>query len=432
MTAREFLDGFRQDDRLVTGAYYSEDPVPVEPGDTVGVVLMNLGGPTCAEDVEPFLYNLFMDPAVFEVPLPKPVRDWACRYLARKRSAVVGKGYEQIGGCSPLNRHTAEQARALEARLNDRFGPVTGARFRTYAAMRYWRPSSEEAAGQMASDGVSKVVLLPLYPQFSKTTTGSSLVYWKALEEKGEIPVWPTSFVYEYAAHPKLVQALSERIDEGLQRFPATVRDRVHLVFVAHGTPRRELTKRRDPYCCLVHSTVQQVMSHREAHDAGRAFHVAFQSKVGPAKGLTPSTPDKLEQLADDGHTAVLVVPVAFVSDHVETAYALDIEVREEALRNGIEHYEVTSGLNCHPLLIEALAECVAAQVSPVSVSRGDGADALPAALPALPRYKVGRRTVRCHQCPFVTEAHDWSGEPAVHVPAPLASPAPAPSSRAA
>src|SRR5690606_19808421 len=382
MTAREFLDGFRQDKRLVTGGYFSADPVLVEPGDTVGVVLLNLGGPTSVEAIEPFLYNLFMDPAIIDIPLPKPLRDWLCRYIARKRAVVVGKDYEQIGGCSPLNRHTEEQARALEARLNDRFGPVTGARFRTFAAMRYWHPTSEEAAERMAQEGVDKVILLPLYPQYSKTTTGASLVYWKALEEKGEIPTWPTSYVGEYAAHPKYVQALSERIDEGLQRSPATVRDRVHLVFSAHGTPLKELMKRRDPYCCLVHSTVQQVMSHREAHDAGRAFHVAFQSKGGPAKWLTPSTPDKLEELADDGHTAVLVVPVAFVSDHVDTAFELDIEVREEAVHAGIEHYEVTSGLNCHPLFIEALAECVAAQVSPASVSRGDGADALPAALP--------------------------------------------------
>ena len=433
MTAREFLDGFRQDERLVTGAFYSETPVPVEPGDTVGVVLMNLGGPTCIADVEPFLYNLFMDPAIIDIPLPRGMRDRLCRFIARKRAVIVGKDYEQIGGCSPLNRHTAEQARALEGRLNDRFGPLTGVRFRTYTAMRYWQPTSEQAAQQMARDGVDKVVLLPLYPQYSKTTTGASLVYWKALEEKGEIPAWPTSFVYEYAAHPKLVQALSERIDEGLQRFPATVRDRVHLVFSAHGTPLKELARRGDPYCCLVHSTVQQVMGHREPHDPGRPFHVAFQSKVGPAKWLTPSTPDKLEQLADDGHTAVLVVPVAFVSDHVETAYELDIEVREGAHHNGIEHFEVTSGLNCHPLFIEALAECVAAQVNPASISRGDGADALPAALPVLPRYEVSRRTVRCSRCPFVTEAHDWSGEPAVHVPAPLATPAPTPpSSRAA
>ncbi|MDX1418613.1 MAG: ferrochelatase [Rubricoccaceae bacterium] len=427
MTAREFLNGFKRDERLVTGAYFGEEPVHVEPGETVGVVLMNGGGPTSVEAIEPYLYNVLMDPAVVDLPVPRMMRDRLCRLLARRQARAAGKDYEQIGGSSPLNRLTEEQARALEVRLNGRFGAASGVRFRTYAASRYWRPSSEAAARRMAQDGVDKVVLLPLYPQYSKTTTGTSLAYWKALEERKEIPTWPTSFVYEYAAHPKLVQALSERIDEGLQRFPATVRPRVHLLFSAPATAQKELSRWKDPYCCLVHSTVQQVMAHREGHDPARAFEVAFRGLGGAQKRLTPSTTDTLERLADDGQTAVLLVPVAFVSDHDEAAFALDIAIREQALRDGIEHYEVTSGLNCHPLFIEALAECVAAQLSPTAVSRGDGADVLPAAVPALPRYTVSRRTVRCHQCPFVTEAHDWSGEPAVHVPAPVASPASSP-----
>jgi ferrochelatase len=424
MTAREFLDGFSPDARLATGAFFGEEPVPVEPGQTVGVVLMNLGGPRAMDEVEPFVFNRLMDPAAFEAPVPGALRERLCRLLARRRARAVAKGYEQIGGCALLNRHTEEQARALEGRLNDRFGPLTAARFRTYVAMRYGHPASEEAAAQMARDRVDRVVLLPLYPQYAASTTGSALAYWKALEEHGELPTWPTSYVSEYSAHPKLVQALAERVHEGLQRFPVTVRDRVHLVFTAHGTALKELTKRRDPYCCLVHATVQQVMGHREPHDPGRPFHVTFQKTLGPGRQLTPSTRDRLEQLAEDGHTAVLLVPVSCVSDRVETAFGLDIEGREEAYRFGIEHYEVASGLNGHPLFIEALAECVAAQVSPAALSRGDGADAIPAALPALPRYKVSRRTVRCHQCPFVTEAHDWSGEPAVHVPAPLDAPA--------
>jgi protoporphyrin/coproporphyrin ferrochelatase len=253
-------------------------------------------------------------------------------------------------------------------------------------------------------------VLLPLYPQYSKTTTGSSLIYWKALEEAGEIPQWPTTYAQEYSTHPKYVQALSERIDEGLQRFPRHVRDEVQLVFSAHGTPLKEMTRRRDPYCCLIHSTVQQVMEYRERErEESRPFHVAFQSKVGPAEWLTPSTPDKLEELANAGHLAVLVIPVAFVTDHIETAFELDIEVREEAEKFGIHHYEVTSGLNCHPLFIDALAEVVAAQVELARDIAGDGAPAeLPRPICQLPRYKSTARTLRCHQCECVTEAHNW------------------------
>ena len=419
MTPREFLSDYSDDPRLVTGGYYAQTPLELEAGDRVGVVLLNVGGPTCVEDVEPFLYNLFMDPAIIDLPVPRVLRHRMARFLSRRRAKDIRKDYHMIGGSSPLNRHTQEQVHELERRLNDRFGALTGATFTTYVAMRYWHPTSEEAAAQMVADGVTKVVLLPLYPQYSKTTTGSSLAYWKSLEGAGEIPTWETTFVYEYCAHPKYIQAISERIDEGLQRFPREARDRVHLVFSAHGTPLKELEKRRDPYCCLVNSTVQRVMDYRQAHDPSRPFHTAFQSKVGPSKWLTPSTPDKIEELADDGHTATLVIPVAFVSDHIETAYALDIQVREEAIEAGIEHYEVTRGLNGHPLFIEALAESVAAQVSlPVS---GDGATAnlLPSSIATLPRFKASARTVRCERCPLVTEACDWSQEPATRVPVP-------------
>lgn len=417
MTPREFLKVYRYDERLITGGFYSQEPVDVEPGDTVGVVMMNLGGPMQEEDVEPFLYNLFMDPAIIDIPLPKGPRHLLSRYIASKRSKTVGEDYKLIGGNSPINRLTAEQAATLERRLNERFGAAIGAAFKTYIAMRFWKPFSEDCAAQMRADGVDKVVLLPLYPHYSKTTTGSSLVYWKALEEEGEIPSWPTSLVYEYAAHPLFAQAISERIDEGLQRFPHAVRDKVHLVFSAHGTPVKEMKKRRDPYCCLVHSTVQQVMDAR-AEKEDRPFHVAFQSKVGPAEWLTPSTPDKLEELASEGHTAVLVIPVAFVTDHIETAFELDIEVREEAEEFGIEHYEVTSGLNCHPLFIEALAESVAAQVTAVQQVAGDGvANALPQPIPTLPRHKAKSREVRCHQCECITEARCWTKQPGTASP---------------
>src|SRR5690606_21114520 len=227
MTPREFLKGYQYDERLVNGGYFPQEPVDVEPGDRVGVVMLNLGGPMAEEDVEPFLYNLFMDPAIIDIPLPKPLRHWLSRYIAKKRSRSVGEDYRQIGGHSPISRLTREQAKALERRLNDRFGPVTGATFRTYIAMRYWKPFSEECAAQMKADGIDKVVLLPLYPQYSKTTTGASILYWHALQQAGEIPQWPTSLVFEYAAHSLYVQSLSERIDEGLQRFPHGVRDKV-------------------------------------------------------------------------------------------------------------------------------------------------------------------------------------------------------------
>lgn len=413
MTPREFLKEYSYDERLVEGSYYPSEPVSVESGDTVGVVLMNLGGPRSPEETQEFLYNLFMDPAIIDLPVGGILRHWLSKLISSLRSNSVSEDYEAIGGGSPINRLTEEQSERLQEELNATYGGRLDVDFKTYIAMRYWHPFSEEAAAQMEDDGVDKVVLLPLYPQYSKTTTGSSLVYWRKLQERGEIPEWPTSSVFEYATHPKYIQALSERIDEGLQRFPQEMRPDVQLVFSAHGTPLKEMTERRDPYCCLIHSTVDRVMKHR---DTDRPFHVAFQSKVGPDEWLTPSTPDKLEELAERGHRSMLLIPVAFVTDHIETAFELDIELREEAQEFGIEHYEVTSGLNCHPLFIETLAEATAAQitVSGDAAVAGDGVSAtnlLPRSIAERTCYRKQDRTTQCHQCERITEALRWDTE---------------------
>ncbi len=423
MTPREFLKKYRYDTRLVTADYYPSEPLTVEEGDRIGVVLMNLGGPNSVEQVAPFLYNLFMDPAIIDIPLGGALRHWLCKFISSTRAKAVGKDYEVIGGGSPITRLTREQSLSLEAVLNRQFGKQFGAEFKVYIAMRYWHPTSEEAAAQMQADGVNKVVLLPLYPQYSKTTTGSSLVYWWMLEQAGEIPQWPTTYVFEYAANPKYVQALSERIDEALQRFSRRVRDDVHLLFSAHGTPVKEMKERRDPYCCLVHATVDRVMSFR---GFDRSYHVAFQSKVGPAEWLTPSTPDKLQELAKEGHTSVLVIPVAFVTEHIETSYELDIEVREEAEHAGIRQYEVMPALNCHPLFIEALSEATVAQLSlPAGQEGGNGAlNGAAREYPLrpirdLPRFNSSDRCTRCHQCEFITEAHRWTRDESAPDPHP-------------
>ncbi|MFQ6112940.1 MAG: ferrochelatase, partial [bacterium] len=174
MDPREFLKYYRYDNRLVTGAYYSTSAIKAEPGDTIGVVLLNLGGPDKIEDIEPFLYNLFMDPAIIDMPFGGILRHGLSKFFSRIRSKRAGKDYEVIGGGSPINKLTREQAENLESILNNQFGEPAGVRFRVYMAMRYWHPTSEEAAKKMQADNVKKVVLLPLYPQYSKTTTGSS------------------------------------------------------------------------------------------------------------------------------------------------------------------------------------------------------------------------------------------------------------------
>lgn len=403
MDARTFLKHYRYDERLITGRYFIPEPLRVSAGETVGVVLLNLGGPEKLADIEPFLYELFMDPAIIDMPFKGILRHGLSKLISSRRSQKVGKDYQKIGGGSPLNRLTREQAENLERRLNDVYGKSAGVNFKVYMAMRYWHPTSEEAAAEMQKDGVDKVLLLPLYPHYSKTTTGSSLIYWWTLQEHGEIPKWPTTFVYEYAAHPKYVQAISERIDEGLQRFPDEMRSQVQLLFSAHGTPLYEMKKRRDPYCCLIHSTVEQVMALRK-HDL--PFHVAFQSKVGPAEWLTPSTPDKLQELAQNGHKTVLLIPVAFVTDHIETAFELDMLIRGQAEAFGIEHYEVTGGLNSLPLFIEALADVAVSQMH----LHSEAPQAVKQKFANLPKFSSEARQCRCHQCEQITEAVCWNG----------------------
>lgn len=405
MNVRQFLKLYKYDERLVTGAYYPLEPLDAKAGDTIGVVLFNLGGPRTLSEVEPFLHNLFMDPAIIDIPLGGVLRHWLSKLISSTRSKKVCKDYEKIGGGSPINRLTEEQAKNLEMALNRTFGEPNKVRFRVYIAMRYWKPFTEVAVQKMQEDGIDKVVLLPLYPHYSKTTTGSSLIYWWTLEQEQEIPAWPTAYIPEYATHPKYIQAISARIDETIERFPEYVRKQIQLVFSAHGTPVNEMKVRRDPYCCLIHATVEAVMDFRQ-HDY--PFHVAFQSKVGPEEWLTPSTPDKLQELAEANHDTVLIIPVAFVTDHIETAFELDMLIREQAQEFGIKYYEVMGGLNSHPLFIEALSEAVISQVT-LPASGQQLAKAQP--FRDLPKCTPDRKT-RCHQCEYITEAVRWDSIP--------------------
>lgn len=413
MTPLDFLRRYEHDERSFRGHYYPTTPLGVEEGDRVGVVLMNLGGPDALEDVEAFLYNLLMDPALLDLPVGGGLRHGACRALAAFYAESVQQEYELIGGGSPLTRLTHEQAQSLGQYLNDHFGEPTGIEFGTYVAMRHWHPFSEEAAAQMAEDEVDKVVLLPLYPQYSVATSGSSLAYWKALDERGNMPSWPTTAQLEYAANPKYVQALSERIDEGLQRFPTGQREDVELLFSAHGPPLRSAHRERDPYCCLVHSTVQRVMQYR-GHD--RPVHTGFQNRIGIRSGLSPSTPTTIQKLARDGVDSVLVVPLTLATDHLLTSYGLDIDARQQAEAAGIMHFEVTSPLNTHPLFIEALGEATISQLSlPVDVNQlRVGGDGLAQDYPLRPfaerpRFDEAARAARCDVCDASTPARRWA-----------------------
>jgi ferrochelatase len=317
----------------------------------VGVVLLNLGGPDSMDAVEPFLYNLFSDPDIIDFPGSFLFRRALAKLISNRRAPKVQKQYERIGGKSPLKEHTLRQAALLEEKLNERF-PA-----KVYAAMRYWRPSTDETLDAIAQDGIRKVVLLPLYPQYSKATTESSVKEWdNRLKLRGEKSgVEETLLIESYYDYLPYIRSFVDRIKEGFDRFPEDRRDNVFLLFSAHGTPMK-LVRQGDPYSGHIQKTVDAILS--EGRFANPTT-LSYQSKVGPMKWLTPSTPDTVRELAAKGVKDLLVVPVAFTSDHLETLFELQIEYGHLAKTLGVEQFEVTTGLNDSPIFIDALARLV-------------------------------------------------------------------------
>lgn len=317
----------------------------------LGVVLLNMGGPTSLDAVRPFLQNLFLDREIISFGPMEFARRPLAWFIAKRRAEVVKGNYAQIGGRSPIAELSRKQGEALERRLAERLAGRAEVMVRI--GFSYWHPFIAEAFDELDRAGCDRVFLMPLYPHYSKTTTGSCFKTWRDLHRAKGGRRFRVTSVKEYPTHPSFVEALSRRIDEALELFPAERRERVTLLFSAHGTPV-SLVKQGDPYSHQIRATVEAVMQ-RRGHD--RAHHLSFQSKVGPAKWLTPDTVDKTKELAAAGVRDLLVIPVAFVSEHIETLHELNIELREDAQHAGIEHFHVMPALNDMPLYIEAMAE---------------------------------------------------------------------------
>jgi ferrochelatase len=316
----------------------------------LGVLLFNLGGPETLDDVRPFLYNLFSDPDIIRLPwrgLQKPLA-----WLISSRRHRKSRGYyEQIGGGSPLRRITEDQARALETVLARR-----GIESRVYVGMRYWQPFIEEALDQIRQDRISELVVLPLYPQFSVSTTGSSLNRLGDL--LGDNAGGPRlSVVRQWHDDPGYIEVLCRSIEEELAEFPDREAAATTIVFSAHSVPVRYITE-GDPYLDQTRRTVELVMER-----LGRAYPhphtLSFQSKVGPVKWLEPSTDQTIRRLASEGRSQVLLVPVSFVSEHIETLYELDLLYRVVATEAGIKCYRRVPAFNCRAEFIEVLANLV-------------------------------------------------------------------------
>lgn len=323
----------------------------------IGVVLHNLGGPTTRDAIQPFLRNLFLDQEIIRLPWPLDggiLRRWFAEFVAWRRTPKVRPNYDDIGGRSPIIERTREQAVALERELDRRFEGV--AEFRVRLGMRYWYPFTREAMEEFLTSGIDRVFLLPLYPQYSRTTTGSSFKEWRDLHRDHYNRRFRVRSVRSYHLNRRYIAAISERIDATLeQKFTPEERDGLQLLFSAHGTPISEV-KAGDPYSHQIRATVEAVMAMR-GHDY--PHHLSFQSRVGPVKWLEPYTQDAVARLGAEGVRSLLVVPVAFVTDHIETLHEIDIELREEAHHAGIRKYETMFALNATPMFIEALADVV-------------------------------------------------------------------------
>ena len=310
----------------------------------VGIVLFQLGGPDTLEAIEPFLYNLFCDPDIIDFPFARIGRRPLAKLISTTRSKKVQHHYASIGGGSPIRPNTERQARALERELRRQ-----GIDAQCFVAMRYWHPFTAEAIAQLQGADCDELVLLPLYPQYSSTTTGSSLNEWNRLFGD-DVPVHVVRPFYGEAAY---LDAVAEKVNEALSRFLAP--ERAELVFSAHSVPMAVIEK-GDPYQRQIEETVRLL---RDRGGWSNPHRLCYQSKVGASRWLQPSLHQTLKVLSAEHVREVCVVPIAFVSDHVETLGEIDHEARHEAHELGITQFEMTAGLNDSPKFIQALTEIV-------------------------------------------------------------------------
>jgi protoporphyrin/coproporphyrin ferrochelatase len=315
----------------------------------LGVLLLNLGGPEQLSDVRPFLFNLFSDPEIIRIPiaaLQKPLA-WLISTSRAKKSQA---NYEKIGGGSPLRRITEAQARALEHQLQ-----VRGEDAKVYTGMRYWHPFTEDALTQIKQDNIEQLVILPLYPQFSISTSGSSFrLIEKIWHEHPQLKPPQYTVIADWYKEPGYLQAMSELITAEIDKCPNP--DRAHVFFSAHGVPVSYVEEAGDPYQAEIEECSKLIV---QTMGRQNDYSLAYQSKVGPIEWLQPYTEDAIVQLAAQGVAELVVVPISFVSEHIETLEEIDIEYREIAEAAGIHTFNRVPALDTNPVFIQTLVDLV-------------------------------------------------------------------------
>ena len=318
----------------------------------VGIVLFQLGGPGSLEAVEPFLLNLFLDPDILPLGPVGFLRQPIARLISARRAPHVAEKYAEIGRRSPIGALTERQRTRLRDALASYIEPIL------VTAMRYWHPLTSEAVDALRKSGpLDEIVLLPLYPHYSYATTLSSLKEWRRVygEPDGGPPV---RTIDQFHDHPLYIWALVQRIGSMLRQFADS--SKIHLIFSAHGLPM-SLVKKGDPYPEQIGETVRMVceLGAKELSGWPRTHLLCYQSRVGPSKWLEPPLTETLERLGHDGVKEMLVAPISFVTEHIETLHEINIEAREQAEKSGVEKFRMMPAVGDSPLFIAALRDLV-------------------------------------------------------------------------
>lgn len=337
-----------------------------ESKERVGVLLLNLGGPETLDDVQPFLYNLFADPDIIRLPrLLKVFQQPLAKFISLVRAPKSKEGYTAIGGGSPLRKITEDQANALKEALLEK-----NVSAQIYIGMRYWHPFTEEALEQLKKDQITKLVVLPLYPQFSISTSGSSLRLLEEIFRKDQylanmqhtvIPSW-----YQREGY---VKAMADLVGQELKNFKQT--NEVVIFFSAHGVPRNYVEEAGDPYKEEMEECVRLVMAELKKRGITNKYALAYQSRVGPVEWLKPYTDDTIKELGKMGVKGLLTVPISFVSEHIETLEEIDMEYRELAYESGIEEWGRVPALGCESSFIQDLADAVIEELQKFKANDG-------------------------------------------------------------
>ena len=318
----------------------------MNPDKPLGLVVLNMGGPDSLSAVRPFLYQLFSDRDLIQLPAGALLQKPFAAMISLLRAPKVRLNYSQIGGKSPQLMWTTRQVEGVAHEL--------GAHVHPYIAMRYWAPRADETVKRMKADGIEQAVVLSLYPHYTSATTGSSLNDFARAVQKHH-PQLRYTVIREWYGWPAYLDALTSRVREGLEKFHEMVRDEVAILFSAHALPQKFID-RGDPYLAHVQATVKGVMARIGER---QPWTLAFQSRSGPVQWMEPDTVDEIDRLAAEKVPGVLIVPVSFVSDHIETLQEIDFEYRMHAEKVGLPRFERAPSLNDSADFIQALAGLV-------------------------------------------------------------------------